>query len=56
MNTQQENELRTIARESYVKLRINRGHMPDPDSDDGQRRIDRLFDIIAEPFRKGELR
>lgn len=45
-------ELRQIARDTYKKARINRPHMPDPDSDEGQRKIDRLFDIIAQPFRE----
>lgn len=40
-------ELRKIARETYVKTRIGRPHMPRPDSVEGQRKIDRLFDIIA---------
>jgi hypothetical protein len=51
-----EAQLRQIAREEYAKVRIGRPHMPDPDSDEGQRKIDRLFDIIAEPIRKGYLR
>lgn len=46
-----ESELRTIARETYNKTRMGRPHMPDPDTDEGQRKIDRLFDIIAKPFR-----
>lgn len=48
-----ETELRGIAREEYTKVRVGRPHMPHPDSDEGQRKIDRLFDIIAEPFRAG---
>lgn len=52
MNHQQESELRTIARETYIKTRIGLPHMPDPDTDEGQRKIDRLFDIIATPFRR----
>lgn len=46
-------ELRGIAREQYAKVRVGRPHMPHPDSDEGQRKIDRLFDIIAKPFRDG---
>jgi hypothetical protein len=56
MTPQQESELRQIAREEYIKVSIGRSHMPDPDSDEGQRKIDRLFDVIAEPFRKGAVR
>lgn len=55
MTENQEVELRTLARETYIKTRINRSHMPDPDTDDGQRRIDRLFDIMAQAFRESKL-
>lgn len=46
MTREQIAELRSLARETYIKTRINRPHMPGPDTDDGQRRIDRLFDIF----------
>jgi hypothetical protein len=55
MTHEQKTELRTIARDTYIKTRINRPHMPDPDTDDGQRRIDRLFDIMAGAMREGRL-
>lgn len=42
-----ETEIRALARDSYNKLRIDRPHMPHPDSDEGQRKIDRLFDIMS---------
>lgn len=45
-----EAELRKLARDTYIKTRTGRGHMPHPDSDEGQRKIDRLFDIIQKPF------
>ena len=47
MTNEQAAELRALARETYTKTRINRPHMPGPNTDDGQRRIDRLFDIMA---------
>lgn len=50
MTKEQETELHKIARETYVKARIGRPHMPTPDSVDGQRKIDRLFDILARQF------
>jgi hypothetical protein len=53
MTPKQEAELHQIAREEYVKVCVGRPHMPDPDSDEGQRKIDRLFDIISEPIRNG---
>ena len=40
-------ELHKLARETYIKIRIGRPHMPDPDSHEGQRKIDRLFDIMS---------
>lgn len=46
MTPDQEAELRVIARETYKKACIGRPHMPHPDSDEGQRKIDRLFDIV----------
>lgn len=51
MEQEKEAELRAIARETYKTTMIGRPHMPDPDSDEGQRKIDRLFDIISKPFR-----
>lgn len=50
MPKDQETELHKIARETYVKTRIGRPHMPSPDSVEGQRKIDRLFDIFAKTF------
>jgi hypothetical protein len=49
---EQEAELRTIARDTYKKARIRRPHLPDPDSDEGQRKIERLFDITAKHLRE----
>lgn len=51
MTQEQESDFRKLARETYNKTRIGRPHMPDPDSDEGQRKIDRLFDIIVKSFR-----
>lgn len=51
MDTETETELRELARETYKKVCIGRPHMPHPDTDEGQRKIDRLFDIVAKPFR-----
>lgn len=45
MTAEQDAELRRIARETYNKVCIGRPHMPHPDSDEGQRKIDRLYDI-----------
>lgn len=52
MSNDLETELRELARDTYKKARIGRPHMPDPDTDEGQRKIDRVFDIIAKPFRE----
>jgi hypothetical protein len=41
-----EAEVRLLARVSYCKLRETRPHMPHPDYSEGQRKIDRLFDIL----------
>jgi hypothetical protein len=46
-----EAECRHLARETYKKTRIGRSYMPDPDSDEGQRKIDRLYDIIVSHVR-----
>lgn len=45
MTAEQETEMRALARETYKKVCVGRPHMPHPDSDEGQRKIDRLYDI-----------
>jgi len=40
-------ELRELARGTYKKVCIGRPHMPHPDSDEGRRKIDRLYDILC---------
>lgn len=50
MTPEQTTELRAIARETYKNTMIGRPHMPDPDSDEGQRKIDRLFDILCQTY------
>lgn len=51
MTPEQETELRALARDTYTKTMIGRRHMPDPDSDEGQRKIDRLYDILAKALK-----
>jgi hypothetical protein len=51
MTPKQADELHQIARAEYIKVCVGRPHMPDPDSDEGQRKIDRLFDILCIPFK-----
>lgn len=51
MTPEQETELRKIARETYSKTRAAHPRMPDPDTEAGQMKLERLFDIIAKPFR-----
>ena len=46
ISTEQDAEMHLIARETYERCRIGRPHMPHPDSDEGQRKIDRLYDIM----------
>jgi hypothetical protein len=45
ITSEQDTELRSIARDTYKKVCIGRPHMPHPDSDEGQRKIERLYDI-----------
>lgn len=54
MTPELQTELRQMARDTYKKVRLGKPHMPDPDSDEGQRKIDRLFDIIAKPFTEAD--
>ncbi len=49
-----EGELREMARDAYNRTRIGHPDMPHPDSEDGQRKIERLFDIISKPFRNAD--
>ena len=47
-----DSELRQLARDAYCLTRRSHPHMPAPDSAEGQRKIDRLFDIISQPFKE----
>lgn len=44
-------EVRKLARETYNKTRAAHPHMPHPDTEAGQMKLERLFDILAKPFR-----
>lgn len=54
LDAETEAELRDLALTEYRKICIGRPHMPPPDHPEGQRKIDRLFDIISRPFREAE--
>lgn len=54
MTKEQEADLRALARETYKKACIGRPHMPHPDSDEGQRKIDRLYDIARKHLANGD--
>jgi hypothetical protein len=51
---EQNAELHLIARETYDRVRIGRPHMPLADSDEGQRKIDRLYAIMRAALTAGE--
>lgn len=46
ISLEQNAELHLLARETYDRVRIGRPHMPAADSDEGQRKIDRLYSIM----------
>lgn len=46
ITAEQDTELHTLARETYDRVRLARPHMPHPDTGEGQRKIDRLYDIM----------
>lgn len=52
MSPEQDEEMHLIARETYERVRIGRPHMPHPDTDEGQRKIDRLYDIMRAALRE----
>lgn len=46
ITAEQDAEMHLLARETYERVRIGRPHMPLADTDEGQRKIDRLYDIM----------
>lgn len=46
ISAEQDAEMHLLARETYERLRIGRPHLPLADADEGQRKIDRLYDIM----------
>lgn len=52
ISAEQHAALRSLARESYGKMRMSNPYLPHADSDEGQRKIDRLYGILCIPFKE----